>query len=240
MIRPSYIYISLFLLAATGEMIAQVFGVSWLHHLCKPLIMVFLGLHYFFSVPSPLRSGVVLGAIVFSFLGDSFLMYDHVHSVYFMLGLGAFLIAHVLYVLAYRQHRLTDGDYSGSNVQRARMAFPVILAGTGLIIVLYPRLGDLRFPVVLYAFILMIMVITALIRLGTTSHESFWKVLIGAILFMISDSILAVNKFLEAIPFAGIWIMFTYIVAQYLIISGLIAHVRHVENGGETVRIQRQ
>jgi len=100
----------------------------------------------------------------------------------------------------------------------------VVLAGTGLIAILFPRLGGLKAPVLLYATALMLMVMTAIFRYGRTSDKSFRFILFGAILFMASDSTLAMNKFYSPVPFAGIWIMTTYIVAQYLIVRGAIAH----------------
>jgi uncharacterized membrane protein YhhN len=76
----------------------------------------------------------------------------------------------------------------------------------------------------IYALVLTIMVLQALFRFGFTSKRSFTLVFIGALFFMISDSFLAVNKFLEPLPFASLSIMFTYITAQYLIVEGTIAH----------------
>jgi uncharacterized membrane protein YhhN len=68
------------------------------------------------------------------------------------------------------------------------------------------------------------MMINALLRYGKTSSQSFWLVFFGATLFFISDSILAVNKFLQTIDHAGALIMFTYCAAQFLIVHGLIKH----------------
>jgi uncharacterized membrane protein YhhN len=215
----------LFFLVVAGELISQVTGTDWLHQLCKPLIMIFLGLYYYLGVTRENRSWLVMLAILFSFLGDTFLMYEEVNEMYFMLGLGGFLAAHVFYLFTYHEHS-DRTDNGGSQVNRVRLAFPVILAGTGLIAILYPVLGDLQLPVIVYALVLMAMVITAIYRLGRTSFESFILVLFGAFLFMISDSLLAINKFLDEIPFAGLWIMLTYIGAQFMIIAGLMKHSR--------------
>ena len=215
----------LFFLVVAGELMSQLTGTDWLHQLCKPLIMIFLGLYYYFGVRHEARSWLVILAVLFSFLGDCFLMYEEVNEMYFMLGLGGFLAAHLFYLFAYREHS-DRSDKGGSQVNRVRLAFPVILAGTGLIAILYPVLGDLQLPVVVYALVLMAMVITAIYRLGRTSFASFVPVLFGAFLFMISDSLLAINKFLDEIPLAGFWIMVTYIGAQFMIITGLMKHSR--------------
>lgn len=208
------------------EMLSHLIDSSFLHHLAKPLIMPSLGLYYLLSVKWNGLTALVLLAIVFSFLGDSFLMYDSLDQLYFMLGLGSFLLAHIFYAIAYGRHVTETEDDSLTNVHLIRMALPVVLAGTGLVVILYPVLGDLRLPVIVYALVLMVMVLKALFRYKKTSPASFMLVAAGAVFFMISDSLLAINKFLEPITGAAYYIMGTYIAAQILIIQGLIRHVR--------------
>ena len=106
-----------------------------------------------------------------------------------------------------------------------RLSFPFLLAGSGLVVILYPRLGELKIPVMIYALVLTLMVVQSVFRLGRTSAKSFWLVFFGAAFFMVSDSLLAINKFYQPISFAGVWVMITYITAVYLIVDGVIAHV---------------
>lgn len=127
---------------------------------------------------------------------------------------------------AYRQHRWDDSEVTLQGLHRIRLAFPVVLGGTGLIVVLYPVLTDMRIPVIVYAIVLMLMVIQSIFRMGRTSPESFWMVFGGAVLFMISDSLIAMNKFLDPFPLAEFWIMLTYSVAQFFIVRGLLLHLR--------------
>jgi len=214
-----------FVVVSLGELLAILTNQLFLQHLCKPLIMVFLFLYYF-SASGQNRSNGVLAAIFFSFLGDTLLMYEHKDPLYFMFGLASFLTAHVFYILVYRQHRGEENEDRLQGVHRARMAFPIIIAGSGLVFVLYPSLGDLRIPVIIYATILVVMVLNALFRSGRTNTVSFSLVLIGAVLFMVSDSLLAINKFFQPISHAGLYIMITYITAQFLIVNGLIKHFK--------------
>jgi uncharacterized membrane protein YhhN len=213
----------LFFIVSLGELLSGLMHWRELHVVCKPLILITLGVYYWLKA-SRHRSAVVVVAIIFSFGGDTLLMFDTSDPIFFILGLVSFLISHIFYILAYRQHRiekLTDGL---QGIQRIRLAFPVILAGTGLVIVLYPVLGALRFPVMAYALVLVLMVLNALFRLGRTNSKSFWMVFGGALLFMISDSLLAINKFLQPLPQSGLLVMTTYITAQYLLVEGLCTH----------------
>lgn len=70
------------------------------------------------------------------------------------------------------------------------------------------------------------MVVNAIFRYGRTNGESFWLVFGGSVLFMVSDSVLAFNKFHSPIPWSGVLIMTTYIAGQFLIVRGLTKHNR--------------
>lgn len=211
-----------FIIVSIGELLSIVTGLESLHLVCKPLIMITLAGYYICYH----RSMVVLLAIFFSFGGDVSLMFDSIDPLYFMIGLVSFLVSHVFYIVAYRQHQNGDEADALQGIQKLRAAFPIVLAGTGLVVILYPALGDLKFPVMIYALVLVVMVLNGLFRLGRTNNRSFWLVFIGAVFFMVSDSLLAINKFLTAIPQSGLLIMSTYITAQYLIVEGLLSHAQ--------------
>ena len=66
--------------------------------------------------------------------------------------------------------------------------------------------------------------IFALLRRGWTVDKSFIMVYSGALLFIMSDAMIAINKFMSPIIQAGLLIMATYIVAQFLIVKGILAH----------------
>ncbi len=216
----------LYLLVGLGDLIALLFEIQWLEWTCKPGLMITLGLYYLSSIDrlSEYFSKLVIGAIFFSLLGDVALMLQGFNENFFMAGLGAFMVAHVGYILAYRQHRTGAEERSLFGIQKFRFSLPIVLAGTGLITILYPHLGDLRIPVIIYALVLIIMVLQALFRYGRTNGISFWFVFVGALLFMLSDSLIAINKFLQGFDLAGLLIMATYMAAQLLIIRGLVLH----------------
>ena len=213
----------LFIIVSVGELLSTVAQLQNLHMICKPLIMVSLCVYYLLSAGDN-RSAVVILAIVFSLAGDVSLMFDSLDPTYFMVGLVSFLISHIFYIVAYRQHQNDDDTDALHGIQKLRAAFPIVLAGTGLVVILYPTLGDLKFPVMIYALVLVVMVLNGLFRLGRTNNKSFMLVLIGAMLFMVSDSLLAINKFFTPLSHSGLLVMSTYISAQFMIIEGLLAH----------------
>lgn len=210
-----------FILIAASELISVSFNMPALQNVAKPFIMITLMVYYIFSVSA--RNIFFMAALACCWVGDVLLMFQQ-DELFFIGGLVAFLLGHILYVICFRQMRFKNETGGLLNTQKIRFAFPIILAGTGLVTILFPHLGDLKIPVTVYAVVLTIMVLQALLRFGFTSKRSFTLIFVGALFFMISDSLLAINKFMQPLPLASLGIMATYMVAQFLIVEGAVAH----------------
>ncbi len=224
--KRANLFLFLFAVVSIGELLAVSRGWTEVHRVTKPLIMLAL-IGYYMSMTTS-RNSTLIRAMFFCWTGDILLMGQEGGELYFILGLLAFLVGHVLYIFAYRQLLWDDKSNELLPTQKLRYAFPVALAGTGLLVVLVPKLGPLTIPVSVYSVVLMIMAMTAIFRYGRTYADSFWLITGGAILFMASDSILAINKFHTSFASAGSLIMLTYILAQYLIVEGVLRHGRRV------------
>jgi uncharacterized membrane protein YhhN len=205
------------------NLVGSVTGIAILSDISKPLIVPFL-MGYYMAAITKYRSKPLLLALLFSWIGDVGLMFVGLNSNWFMIGLASFLVAHIFFIITYRQHRTESTENELLPVQKVRFSLPVVLAGTGLVAILFPIIGGLRFPVTLYSIAITVMVLNAIFRFGRTNTRSFWLVMSGAVLFMLSDSILAINKFLGPIEMGGTLIMLTYIAAQFLIVEGLRRH----------------
>jgi len=211
-----------FILVSASELIAIVLNLPAVTFIAKPLIVLSLIAYYYYTAVKP--SSIFLIALFFCWLGDVFLMFQGTNSLFFILGLLCFLLGHVFFVMHFRQARNPETDDSLLGTQKARFAFPIILAGSGLIVTLYPFLGDMKIPVMIYALVITVMVLNASFRYGRTSMQSYWLVFGGAFLFMTSDTILALNKFMAPIMNADLLIMATYIAAQFCIVEGILKH----------------
>ena len=196
--KRQYIFLIVFLIVSAGDLVAVVISLPQLELICKPLILLSLIGYYLASVES--RSFIFIRALFFSWAGDVLLLFTYRGEIFFITGLIAFLISHFLFIQVYRQHR--DGNIQSEllGTQKVRYALPIILVATGLITILYNSLGPLRIPVMVYALVLCVMTLTALFRYGRTSKQSFWLVFAGALFFMSSDSLLAINNFIHC-PF---------------------------------------
>lgn len=170
------------------------------------------------------RANALLGtALAASALGDLFLGVRQLGSLsgesLFMLGLGAFLVAHVVYILMFRGYgAFKPGRLSASS--RVAMA-GVALAVLWLLTLLWNSLGALRVPVVVYALVLAAMAITA----NTAKFENSSPA-IGALLFVFSDAVIAINKFRTPFSASGTIIWSSYYLAQLMIFWGVYAEAR--------------
>ena len=203
------------------ELIVITNNLTMLRYITKPLITISLMLFVFFTIKRKSRfSNKIIAGLFFSLLGDVLLMFAPTEEAFFMFGLGAFLIAHLFYISAFYLDSTNKIDVENRHV------FPIFTVFGFFCIVFYysihSYLGGMKIPVLVYAFVISMMAITAALRYGKTNEKSFVMILIGALLFMISDSLLAYNKFVEKLEVGHLLVMVTYMLAQFLIGIGTV------------------
>ncbi len=159
---------------------------------------------------------VLVGGLIFSWIGDILLIYDG--DIFFLGGLGSFLVAQLLYAFVMRKSTFEKPLLS------IRPLTPVIIFGGILLVILVPSAGSFALPIVIYALCILTMISMAIFRRRLTSDDSFSYVLMGSVMFVLSDSCIALNKFVWEIPLAGFFIMTSYTAAQYFIVKGIMIH----------------
>lgn len=225
-----------FYIFSITNLIVQVVEIEWLDLLTKPFLMIALLVFYLSSredKPTPL-SKLIVGALVFSWIGDVLLMLQGQFDSLFIFGLAAFLIAHLFYVFGFRKARFEALGETKNSFVRTRFVFLLFIGGA-LIYMLYPKLEDLLIPVILYTIVIVSMGISSLLRRGWTSDKSFILVYSGALLFIMSDAMLGINKFMNPIIQARLLIMGTYIAAQFLIVKGILIHEKDLSESDEVI-----
>ncbi|HYV94758.1 MAG TPA: lysoplasmalogenase [Chitinophagales bacterium] len=165
----------------------------------------------------------VFAALAFSWVGDVSLMFQQSNSSFFLIGLICFLLAHVAYIIAFIHDGRSLKDRDRSLLARKPWIILFFIAYAIVIFfVVRNGLGNMLLPVLVYMSIILLMGMSALNRFGKIYLRSFNEVFCGALLFIMSDSLLAINKFSVAIPSASFLIMLTYVAAQYFIVKGMI------------------
>jgi uncharacterized membrane protein YhhN len=210
----------LFFIAA----IADIWGIITVNEtmktVAKPMLLILLAIVYLASVKKPIF-WYVLG-MFFCFVGDVLLMFKGAN--FFMFGLSAFLLAHVVYI------KVTSGFLpSDLTVKMISSAFPFVVFFAILMYLIYPNLDEMLIPVAVYGITFSTFGSVALLNYRSEkSTENLW-LFIGAIIFILSDSLIALNKFYEPNEIYGVSIMITYILAQFLICKAMIVKTNTIK-----------
>lgn len=210
----------LFFTATLIELSAHLFG-SGLNAYSKPLLMPLLLVYFLSSYDFRIdRDSLLLSlAILLSCAGDIFLMGQG--TTHFIAGLSFFLFAHITYVFIFIRSKST-GDF----VFRFnwKLILPMMVYVVGLLFFLLPGSGPMATPIIIYGLVILLMWYTSILRFGIQSPYQNWQIIIGATLFVISDTMIGLNRFYTEIPQNGLLIMSTYIAAQFLITNGLLGY----------------
>lgn len=209
----------LFFFILLGDLVARAMQPDWqiVEYIFKPALMISLGIYFANSVilKGQKQNQCILAAIFFSLLGDIFLMFEG----YFIPGLGAFLVAHIFYIYAFK----SEAARFFSKKSLFIPSILVLIYGCFLLMQVLPNVGlQMKTPITVYALTILMMLLTTLHRFGNVPLDSFWYVVIGATLFVLSDSMIAVSRFVAPFPMSGVLIMVTYAVGQYLIVEGFL------------------
>ena len=184
-----------------------------IRYFSKPLLMLSLLLLYFISVKKVNKLYVI--GLFFSFLGDVFLL--GASKNYFMFGLVSFLLAHIMYI------KMTTSFIKKKSIPKTILSIiPFLIYVLGLLFLLKNHLDNMLIPVIIYGIVIATFGVIATINyLNNKSIINFWLFL-GALFFITSDSILAINKFYQPQEIYNVLIMLTYIIAQFLICKAII------------------
>ena len=216
-------WIILFILNLFANLLGIYFEMQALQMITKPLIIILLG-GYFLSavkfIADPLRKWV-FSALFFSWIGDIMLMVQPGNDKFFLAGLIAFLLAHIFYIVFFHIIRIRENIRSNWLL----LLIVVIYYGT-LSSFLTSHLGDMKLPVRIYGAIISFMFMLAMHMLFIKNKSAGRLMMSGAFLFIISDSVLAINKFYMAYEWAGIIIILTYGLAQLFITMGAVGYIK--------------
>lgn len=185
----------------------------------KPFLLPILLIAVYFSNRFSSKK-ILLTALTFSWIGDIVLLFANQGELYFIVGLVAFLISHVFYIVLFNKQTVTKSI--SNKISFGAGIGLILLYFFGMITTLGPKLGPLTVPVVVYAIVISSMLYFALKGSYQWNAIPYQSVLVGALFFIASDSILAFNKFYQPIPYASFLIMITYLAAQYGIVWGIL------------------
>jgi uncharacterized membrane protein YhhN len=186
----------------------EYFGPPVLIYIFKPLTMILIIIIALLAKEPSSRKYkyAIIAGLLFSLGGDIFLMLP---VDLFIAGLISFLIAQLIYTYAFHSGRPLRSKFL------AMLLFA--LYGVLIYVVLLPGLNGMAIPVAFYVLAILTMAWQAWDQWDQVRARWALLALIGALLFVISDSILALNRFGEPFAAARALTLSTYYAAQWLI-----------------------
>jgi uncharacterized membrane protein YhhN len=215
-------WITLFILILAGDIIGVQLENALLQTIFKPMIIPVL-IGYFDSQVKDITKGLakwILFALFFSLCGDVLLMFQTKKEIFFLLGLSAFLIAHIFYIVFFHHVRVRENVKSNP-----WLLVIVVIYYAALVSWLSPFLGDMKLPVRIYGIVISIMFMLAMHMLAIKNKIAGKWMMWGALLFVISDSVLAINKFYQPFEAANVIIMLMYGLAQLFLVKGASSYI---------------
>lgn len=209
----------LFAVIVFAQLLSILTELETLRFITKPLLMPCLVWAVYGNSIAGKQRTLIVTALFFSFLGDSFLLFDYKNPLFFIAGLVSFLITHILYIVYFIRIKPSRP----SLLKISPWIILLVLAyGFGLVYFLYPSLGDLKIPVIVYAVIICSMLLCSIHIYKRVPAVSGRYFIAGALLFVVSDSLLAIHKFHSSFAYGSFLIMLTYCAAQYFIAKGFV------------------
>jgi uncharacterized membrane protein YhhN len=182
--------------------------VDLLWYTIKPLVLVAM-IALAARAPRPIstryRLLIVVG-LAWSLAGDILLMLPQDR---FVPGLLAFLVAHGCYIIAFAR--------TGGGARDPLVALGIAGYAGAMLTFLWPSLGDLRIPVIVYVAVIATMAWQAIARWRHLRTPDAARAAAGAAMFLASDTALAIERFRGEFPGSFVTVIGTYWVAQYLI-----------------------
>ena len=212
---------AIFILSSVANLLGKLLGVNILVLCSKPLIVPSLALFCWLLLT---REGVrgrrvttLMLAMAFGALGDILLMFNG--QTFFLAGLLAFLVGHIFYFLTIPEPRKVTGT---KEVLMRFMILAILIAVTTIPAHAFDVKGFLGGCVVVYAGVFAFVINAVILAAVETKNRLYIKTLVGYVLFVISDAILAAGMFTGIrLPLHGFLVMLTYILAQSLIALSL-------------------
>lgn len=209
----------LFALIFVLQIISGLFDIGYFSVFVNSCIA--LSLLIFLSLSTKLKGRFhkrLFAGLVFALFGDVLLIYAAHDELYFMFGMAAFLLCYIFYISAFYLDFKSAPELDKKGARIAILLCAIL--AIGFYFYLRPHLGMMKLPVMIYILVVSMMVMMASFRNRRVNTSSFKLVLFGAICFLASDGILAYHKFVQPFDYASVWIMATYMAAQYLITIG--------------------
>jgi uncharacterized membrane protein YhhN len=206
--KPALYLVPGLVVAASLLIRAELLKIRRKIYILKPIstliIIAIATLSFLEPTQNPTYSIGILIGLLFSFGGDMALMFQD-NPKAFRIGLVLFLLAHIAYTVVF----ILLGQFTAWDILTGTF---LLAAALGLYRLFQPNLGSMKIPVIVYIVVISLMVNRAIALFASPNFSATqaWMIVAGALLFYISDVILAANRFWRPWKYQRISLAFYY------------------------------
>lgn len=216
---PKRVFTILYFIVLLIDLTAIAYNRELISYVADPLLSIILAVYFLSNTKSVAWSFRLLMtlALLFSFIGDIFLLFEEKNEIFFIIGIACFLITHLSYIGFFLKIRYT-------NLPLPDCKWPFIfLTEAALLLFIFsmlPYLADMSIPVIIYAIFISFTLLTSIHAFRLKEQTIGWLCISGAILFVASDTLEAIDHFYHMVPAGNFFITLTYGLAQWGLCAG--------------------
>jgi uncharacterized membrane protein YhhN len=215
----------LFFLFLLIDLIAIACNRKEVSYVAKPMLTILLAIYFLNNTKhvALIFRILMFAALFFSCIGDIFLLFEDKREEFFIAGLGCFLFTHLAYIgfflkIRYSNYPLPDCQWPYIFLTEAALLL--------FIFTMLPYLGDMSIPVIIYAIFISFTLLTSMHAFRLKEQVSGWFAVGGAILFILSDTLIAIDHFYHTIPAGNFLVILTYGLAQWGLCTGGLKYLQ--------------
>jgi uncharacterized membrane protein YhhN len=226
----------LFFLFLLIDLIAIACNREVVSYVAEPMLTILLAIYFLNNTKhvAHIFRILMVAALFFSCIGDIFLLFEDKGEKFFIAGIGCFLFTHLAYIgfflkIRYTNYPLPDCQWPFIFLTEAALLL--------FIFAMLPYLGDMSIPVIIYAIFISFTLLTSMHAFRLKEQTIGWFAVIGAILFILSDTLTAIDHFYHTVPAGNFLVTLTYGLAQWGLCTGGLKYLQIRQGyGTESVR----
>ena len=218
-----------FVIIAVVHLTGQLVSNEWIIWMTRPLLMPSLLWWFLSQISKPFSFAHkrMIAALLLASAGDIFALLAKFNDWFFFADILCYLFMQLMYVLIFLSI-VRFQDVSKVYISIAILIF--IVYGIIFLNYLLPHSGWLTLPILIYASAVTLTIISSAITITYFPRPLFIMLMTGTIIYLISDTIIATNKFITPVYLSGFWGLLAYIVAQALITKVISKYKDETDN----------
>jgi uncharacterized membrane protein YhhN len=222
------LFLFIYVVICSIVLLSNYFDLKTTFLLSKPLIVASLLLFYggaLASFKNNNKKNALLGSLFFSLAADFTIVFANESDSFIKVSLLFMLIAKIFLIRVFVLDIFKEKTLNRHWIQLAVAAL-ILAYGVEYFVLTYKDFGILKYPALLYILTISAMCMLAAIRSFNDDKKGFLMVLAGAVCFIVTDSVFAVNFFVKPVLFSNTIVLSSYAIAQYLIVAGVARSFR--------------